>query len=86
VPVGTVDLSTPNSSFRRSRWFTRGWTLQELIASREVILFASDWSRLSSNNGDLVFTRLLSEITGIQLDVLTGQLSPQEVSLASRVH
>ncbi|KAF5670903.1 het domain-containing protein [Fusarium heterosporum] len=84
--AGTEELSAPNSSFRQSRWFTRGWTLQELIASREVLFYASDWSYLGSKNGDIEFTQLLSEITGIQLDVLTGELSPQEVSLASRMH
>ena len=26
------DLRAPQSSFRKSRWYTRGWTLQELIA------------------------------------------------------
>ena len=28
---------------RRSRWFTRGWTLQELIAPREISFFSSTW-------------------------------------------
>ncbi|KAH0422185.1 hypothetical protein CcaCcLH18_12966 [Colletotrichum camelliae] len=27
----------------RSRWFTRGWTLQELLAPREVLFYAADW-------------------------------------------
>ncbi|KAM0343926.1 hypothetical protein ACHAPU_007980 [Fusarium lateritium] len=84
--AGTEDLSAPKSSFRQSRWFTRGWTLQELIASREVLFYASDWTYLGSKDGDISFTQLLSDITGIQLDVLTGELSPQEVSLASRMH
>ncbi|KAM0437891.1 hypothetical protein ACHAPT_002256 [Fusarium lateritium] len=86
APARAEDPSATRSSFRQSRWFTRGWTLQELIASRQVEFFASDWSYLGSKNGDLEFTRLLNQITGIQLDVLTGQLSPQEVSLASRMH
>ncbi|KAL8690947.1 MAG: hypothetical protein Q9218_003723 [Villophora microphyllina] len=29
---------------RRSRWFTRGWTLQELLAPREVVFFNRDWT------------------------------------------
>ncbi|KAF4462092.1 het domain [Fusarium albosuccineum] len=86
APAGTEDPFATRSSFRRSRWFTRGWTLQELIASPQVEFFASDWSHLGSKNGDIEFTRLLNQITGIQLDVLTGQMSPQEVSLASRMH
>lgn len=31
-PARTEDPLAAGSSFRRSRWFTRGWTLQELIA------------------------------------------------------
>lgn len=30
--------------FPHSRWFTRGWTLQELIASRRMIFFSHGWS------------------------------------------
>ncbi|KAK0622024.1 heterokaryon incompatibility protein-domain-containing protein, partial [Bombardia bombarda] len=30
-------------SFRQSRWFLRGWTLQELIAPRRVKFFSQDW-------------------------------------------
>ncbi|EIW52001.1 HET-domain-containing protein [Trametes versicolor FP-101664 SS1] len=29
---GEDELAAEKSEFRRSRWFTRGWTLQELIA------------------------------------------------------
>ena len=29
--------------FRTSSWFTRGWTLQELLAPREVVFFDIDW-------------------------------------------
>lgn len=30
----------------KSRWFTRGWTLQELIAPRRVVFFSKEWLRL----------------------------------------
>lgn len=33
-------------TFKESRWFTRGWTLQELLASRNITFFAKDWSKL----------------------------------------
>ena len=33
--------SAPN--FRQSRWFTRGWTLQELLAPREILFFDRSW-------------------------------------------
>ncbi|KAK0717614.1 hypothetical protein B0T26DRAFT_751649 [Lasiosphaeria miniovina] len=47
-PVGTEDIFGNDSSFRLSRWFTRGWTLQELIAARHVRFYARDWSFLGS--------------------------------------
>lgn len=40
VPYDSVRaLSEPGSPFRRSAWFDRGWTLQELIAPHDVIFF-----------------------------------------------
>jgi hypothetical protein len=35
--------STENDRLSKSRWFTRGWTLQELIAPRIVQFLARDW-------------------------------------------
>lgn len=32
------------TDFASSRWFTRGWTLQELIAPEIVCFYAQDWS------------------------------------------
>ncbi|KAJ4224929.1 hypothetical protein NW757_014308 [Fusarium falciforme] len=33
----------PGRAFRESRWFTRGWTLQELLAPPLVEFFDSSW-------------------------------------------
>jgi hypothetical protein len=33
-------------SFHDSRWFTRGWTLQELIAPAVVIFYDKDWHKI----------------------------------------
>ncbi|KAI0137963.1 HET-domain-containing protein [Hypoxylon sp. NC0597] len=38
-------FSTP-SEFRQSRWFTRGWTLQELLAPRELVFFDRHWDEI----------------------------------------
>jgi Heterokaryon incompatibility protein (HET) len=35
-------------SLRKSRWFTRGWTLQELIAPKVVEFFSENWCPLGS--------------------------------------
>ncbi|KAI1131030.1 HET-domain-containing protein [Nemania abortiva] len=42
VPSGE-DLEKPDSAFRKSRWFTRGWTLQELIAPKRLVFFDATW-------------------------------------------
>jgi len=34
------------STFRGSRWFTRGWTLQELLAPTSLEFFSKEWKRL----------------------------------------
>ncbi|KAI0648593.1 hypothetical protein C8Q79DRAFT_582841 [Trametes meyenii] len=52
-----------NSSFRKSRWFTRGWTLQELVASNaDMVFLTSDWTEIGTCR-DLA--ELLESITGI---------------------
>lgn len=33
--------------FGKSRWFQRGWTLQELIAPKPVRFYGNDWDRIS---------------------------------------
>jgi len=48
VPLATHEtLHDPGSHFRRSRWFTRGWTLQELLAPTETVFFSADVRELS---------------------------------------
>ncbi|RYP71847.1 hypothetical protein DL771_004559 [Monosporascus sp. 5C6A] len=84
-PAGAEDILQKNSSFRMSRWFTRGWTLQELIASRDVHFFAHDWSYLGSKQQSNSFTGLLNAITGVHHDVLSGVLAPADISIASRM-
>ncbi len=93
VPPESRELpSAPNSAFRRSRWFTRGWTLQELIAPRHMLFYASDWTSLGTRSrtalepdGPGVGAELLSSITGIDSRVLKGDLLPEELSVAARM-
>lgn len=56
-------------SFRRSRWFTRGWTLQELIAPSSVEFFSEEWERLGNKQS---LERHIREITGIPAKALCG--------------
>ncbi|KAH6870208.1 NACHT domain-containing protein [Alternaria rosae] len=56
-------------AFRSSRWFTRGWTLQELLAPSIVEFFSQEWEKL----GDKISLKsLLGKVTGIPYEVLDG--------------
>jgi Heterokaryon incompatibility protein (HET) len=57
------------SDFRNSRWFTRGWTLQELIAPTSVEFFSSDGKRLGDREN---LVQQIQEITGIASGALQG--------------
>ncbi|KAL7942592.1 heterokaryon incompatibility domain-containing protein [Trichoderma barbatum] len=56
-----------NSVFRTAKWFTRGWTLQELIAPSEIKFFSQDWQTIGTK-ADLA--PCISSITGIALTCL----------------
>jgi hypothetical protein len=71
--------------FRQCRWFTRGWTLQELLAPSEVCFFNSSWDILGYKS-DIAMARLLSEITTIPVFVLTADnWKSSERSIAQRM-
>ncbi|KAI0752616.1 hypothetical protein C8Q80DRAFT_1147293 [Daedaleopsis nitida] len=68
--------------FRRSRWFSRGWTLQELIAPQVVVFLTSDWEFLGTKAS---LADRVEQATGIDVLVLTGQKELREVSVARRL-
>ncbi|KAI0634376.1 hypothetical protein C8Q77DRAFT_747975 [Trametes polyzona] len=70
------------SRFKESRWHTRGWTLQELIAPSNVVFLSSSWLFLGTKLG-LAYT--LERVTGINADILTGRASVTSVCVAERM-
>ncbi|KAH7377458.1 heterokaryon incompatibility protein-domain-containing protein [Cadophora sp. MPI-SDFR-AT-0126] len=66
---GVDDQRAWEEAFRNSRWFTRGWTLQELIAPRLVDFFSSEGGRLGNK---LELESQIYEITGIANKALRG--------------
>ena len=54
-------------SFRRSVWFTRSWTLQELLAPRKVDFYDRSWIRIYNKKSD---SELIQEITRIPSGLL----------------
>ncbi|KAJ4416244.1 hypothetical protein N0V82_006848 [Gnomoniopsis sp. IMI 355080] len=68
----------------QSRWVTRGWTLQEVIAPHQVHFHSGDWA-LIGKKSNRVFQRALSNVTGIDLGILSGQTTMAEISVANRM-
>ncbi|KAE9582617.1 Vegetative incompatibility protein HET-E-1 [Colletotrichum fructicola] len=94
------DVSTRNNGrawqeamIRKSRWFTRGWTLQELIVPGNMKFYSAEWDflgskvghQLNASSNNLVGPDILGEITGIDERVLDGSLGPQDLSVATRM-
>lgn len=58
---------TWEASFHASRWFTRGWTLQELLAPRSVEFFSQDGQRLGDKRS---LEEYINRVTGIAIPAL----------------
>ena len=79
--VAETDCSTAGAAktFRKSRWFTRGWTLQELIAPTELVFLSCDWQRIG-NRGELI--NFIKHATRVTADDLRY---PGRASIARRM-
>lgn len=81
--IDTIDHSQQlpwESAFRTSRWFTRGWTLQELIAPKTVNFYSRDHILLGDKAS---LQQQICEITGIAIEALRGD-SLQYFSIQER--
>ncbi|KAF2181428.1 ankyrin, partial [Zopfia rhizophila CBS 207.26] len=70
------------SKFSGSRWFTRGWTLQELIAPPTVIFFDKEWKKLGTKE---TLRQVVSNCTGIPVGILLGDDDLDTFSIAQRM-
>ncbi|KAH8663075.1 heterokaryon incompatibility protein-domain-containing protein [Tricladium varicosporioides] len=69
VYLADVPSNATNNEFATSTWFTRGWTLQELIAPSTVIFLDQKWQKIGTKSSR---QRIISEITGIPANILLG--------------
>lgn len=69
VQVHELPRSKWKLAFRNSRWFTRGWTLQELIAPSSVEFFSLEGQRLGDKKS---LEQEIHEITKIPIHALRG--------------
>jgi hypothetical protein len=63
----TSAVCTRESAFRASKWFTRGWTLQELLAPRSVEFYSREGKSLGNKR---TLKQQIHEITGVPATAL----------------
>ncbi|KAJ9609688.1 hypothetical protein H2200_006016 [Cladophialophora chaetospira] len=86
--LSDVDCEPPRheeckfEEFAESRWWTRGWTLQELLACDTVEFFNSRWQLLGTK---LDFSARISARTGIDAQFLENSGYIRYASVASRM-
>lgn len=73
---------TQKGQFTQSVWFTRAWTLQELIAPTKLIFFDNTWDKMGTKHelADAIVTR-----TRIDKDVLIGQKRLDRINVAQKM-
>jgi hypothetical protein len=80
--VHTGDISQElefHQLLRKARWFTRGWTLQELVAPRKIIFYSAAWEVLGTKN---TLGPMLAEITRVNERVLRNSAMVATMSIA----
>jgi hypothetical protein len=90
VPIGgaTYNSAAQIQAFKKSRWFSRGWTLQELIAPRKRVFFSNDWSliRFSVEKPEEdSLDELLANITGVNPGVFQHRKPLSKLCVAERM-
>ncbi|OHW93092.1 HET domain containing protein [Colletotrichum incanum] len=71
-----------DSPFAKSEWFTRGWTLQELVAPKRLNFYSCEWKYLGSKTH---LSGVVSRITGIDEMTLQGRRQLHLSSIAARM-
>ncbi|KAE9969317.1 hypothetical protein EG328_006951 [Venturia inaequalis] len=75
--------ASTEDEFTKCRWFTRGWTLQELLASEHLRFYSNDWTLIGMKE-DLI--ERISSITGIHQSALRNDGSAERTSAAQKMN
>ncbi|KIM61024.1 hypothetical protein SCLCIDRAFT_1216337, partial [Scleroderma citrinum Foug A] len=75
--------TAPDPRYHRSNgwpeWFSRGWTLQEMIAPRDVQFFNKDWHPIGDKR---TLSPILEDVTRVPQDILKEGLSSNRPCVA----
>lgn len=70
------------AALEESRWLSRGWTLQELLAPPDVVFFSRSWKELGTRNS---LARMIAIETDIDIDALCQNRGLSSFSVAQRL-
>ncbi|EAA28994.3 hypothetical protein NCU05919 [Neurospora crassa OR74A] len=76
--------SLPQDELEKCRWFTRGFTLQELIAPKTVVFFDRDWNVIGGKKDEGIL-EIIVRTTGISELVLSGSSPLGGSTIAERM-
>ncbi|KAF5353729.1 hypothetical protein D9758_008675 [Tetrapyrgos nigripes] len=73
----------PSPELEDSTWFSRGWTLQELLAPPSVLFITAEWKPIRV--GMKLLCSDIQRVTGISVDVLVGREKINTISIVERM-
>jgi hypothetical protein len=76
------ESQSPDRLHEKSEWFTRGWTLQELLAPGQMEFYEQHWKFMGTK---ISLVGPLAYLTGIDKEYLTGERSIVTASVATRM-
>lgn len=79
--LSDVKSEDPTTSLENSIWFTRGWTLQELLAPQDVEFYDADWTCLGTKRN---LAKRVAQASRIHVEVLTQPGNLFTMSIAQR--
>ncbi|KAJ3460799.1 hypothetical protein MRS44_011666 [Fusarium solani] len=82
VYLGDLESDASSDAMASCRWFTRGWTLQELIAPSKLQFYDKEWSLRGSK---MDFADQLLQITNIHEAVLQDRTSLRTIPVGRRM-
>ncbi|KAL7284922.1 hypothetical protein ACG7TL_000010 [Trametes sanguinea] len=75
-------VDDPFEALSHSKWFTRGWTLQELVAPSEVLFLGSKWRVFGTKS---TLAEAISLVSDIEVEILTHTKPLSSISVARRM-
>lgn len=79
--LSDIFLDVNPTTLSKSKWFTRGWTLQELLAPKDVHFYSAEWQYLGNKTSLQIE---LQQITKIPSEALEGR-PLEQFSIAERM-